>query len=335
MRLAKSKSLYISSVLLLLAVLPLWAIFLCLTSPSVQNSVDSYEIHRGQSIVKVASDLNDLKVLDNIFLTRFFFKMFNFEGKVKAGIYEFDAGDSRWEVMKKITEGEQKLLAITFIEGSTFAQIKETIQNSNFLNEDVLDHNLISNTFGYDINAIEGLFFPDTYLYKSDTKSSEILLLASKKMGSILKAEWEKKSDEIDDVIKTPYDALILASIVEKEAVLDVEKPIIAGVFIKRLIKNMRLQSDPTVIYAMGDAYKGNIKRSDLKINSPFNTYRQKGLPPTPIGAPGLKSLRAVLNPRLSDYLYFVSKNDGSHKFSKTLKEHNDAVNYYQRKVRK
>ena len=97
----------------------------------------------------------------------------------------------------------------------------------------------------------------------------------------------------------------------------------------------MRLQSDPTVIYAMGDAYKGNIKRSDLKINSPFNTYRQKGLPPTPIGAPGLKSLRAVLNPRLSDYLYFVSKNDGSHKFSKTLKEHNDAVNYYQRKVRK
>ncbi len=310
-------------------------IFYFLVSPSVKNSVDFYEVSRGQSIIKVASELNDLKVLNNIFLTRFFFKIFNFEGKLKAGIYEFNVGDSRWEVLKKITQGHQKLLAITFIEGSTYNQIKRIIQNSNFIRQDVIDPNLISKAFRFNADAVEGLIFPDTYFYKSYTRSSEILLLASKKMQSILETEWEKKSDAINDVIKTPYDALILASIVEKEAVLDSEKPIIAGVFIKRLLKNMRLQSDPTVIYAMGDAFSGNIKRSDLKINSPFNTYQQKGLPPTPIGAPGLKALRAVLNPYLADYLYFVSKNDGSHKFSRTLKEHNEAVNYYQRRRRK
>ncbi len=335
MRLVKSKFLFISSLLLLSVGLVFGAIFYCLLSPSVQNSVDFYEVSRGQSIVKVASELNDLKVLNNIFLTRLFFKILNLENKIQAGIYEFDLGDSRWEVLKKISRGEQKLLSITFIEGSTFNQMKKTIQNSNFLHGDVFNQNLISEASGFNVDAIEGLFFPDTYFYKSDTRSSEILLLALKKMESTLKREWKEKSEEINDVIKTPYDALILASIVEKEAVLDVEKPIIAGVFIKRLLKNMKLQSDPTVIYAMGDTYKGNIKRADLKINSPFNTYRQKGLPPTPIGAPGLGALRAVLNPLLSDYLYFVSKNDGSHKFSRTLKEHNEAVNYYQRKKRK
>lgn len=335
MRLVKSKLLYISSFLVLSSVLLIGGSFYFLASPSVKNSVDFYEVSRGQSIIKVASELDDLKVLNNIFLTRFFFKIFNFEGKLKAGIYEFNVGDSRWEVLKKITQGDQKLLAITFIEGSTYNQIKRIIQNSNFIRQDVIDPNLISKAFRFNADSAEGLFFPDTYFYKSYTRSSEILLLASKKMQSILETEWEKKSDAINDVIKTPYDALILASIVEKEAVLDSEKPIIAGVFIKRLLKNMRLQSDPTVIYAMGDAFSGNIKRSDLKINSPFNTYQQKGLPPTPIGAPGLKALRAVLNPYLADYLYFVSKNDGSHKFSRTLKEHNEAVNYYQRRRRK
>ena len=191
--------------------------------------------------------------------------------------------------MKKLTLGQQKLLPITIIEGSTFRHITKTIQNSAFLREDIFDKDLTSKILSFETLGVEGLFFPDTYYYKSDTSSSEILLLALKKMESVLNLEWKKRSKSISFVIKTPYDALILASIVEREAVLDAEKPIIAGVFINRLLKNMRLQSDPTVIYAMGDDYKGNIRRSDLKINSPFNTYMQKGLPPTPIGATGLR----------------------------------------------
>ena len=334
MRLIKSNLLYISSFFLSLIIIFFITLVYLLTSPSVEKKVDEYKLAQGQSIVKVAHELNDLKVLNNPYVTRFLFKIFGFEGKIKAGIYEFNVGDSRWEVLKKLTLGEQKLLSITFIEGSTFHQMTKTIQNSAFLREDIFDRSLTSKTFSFATNGVEGLFFPDTYYYKSDTSSSEILLLASKKMESVLKSEWKKRSEVINSVIKTPYEALILASIVEREAVLDAEKPVIAGVFIKRLLKNMRLQSDPTVIYAMGDDYKGNIRRSDLKINSPFNTYIQKGLPPTPIGATGLAALKAVLNPFLADYLYFVSKNDGSHKFSKTLTEHNKAVDYYQRKKR-
>ena len=334
MRLVKSNLLYISSFSLLLIIILFSTLFYVVTSPSVEKGVDYYKVAQGQSIVKVANELNNLKVLNNVYLTRFLFKIFGFEDKIRAGIYEFNAGDSRWEVLKKLTLGKQKLLSITFIEGSTFNQITKTIKNSAFLREDIFNGNLTSKTFSFETNGVEGLFFPDTYYYKSDTSSSEILLLALKKMESVLKSEWKERSKGISSVIKTPYDALILASIVEREAVLDAEKPVIAGVFIKRLLKNMRLQSDPTVIYAMGDDYKGNIRRSDLKINSPFNTYMRKGLPPTPIGATGLVALRAVLNPLMADYLYFVSKNDGSHKFSKTLKEHNKAVDYYQRKKR-
>ena len=169
----------------------------------------------------------------------------------------------------------------------------------------------------------------------ANTESTDILKLASKRMASVIKTEWSNRSSSIEKVIKNPYEALILASIVEKEAVLSSEKPLIAGVFIKRLQNNMRLQADPTVIYAIGDKYNGNIKRFHLKIDSPYNTYRKKGLPPTPIGAPGQDALRAVLNPLLLDYLYFVSKNDGSHKFSKTLEEHNQAVDYYQKRKKK
>ena len=334
MRLIKSNLLYISSFSLLLVIIFSSIIFYVLNWPSVEKRVDHYKVAQGQSIVKVADELNNLEVLNNAYLTRFLLKIFGFEDKVKAGIYEFNVGDSRWEVLRKLTLGEQKLLPITIIEGSTFRQITKTIQSSAFLREDIFDKDLTSKTFSFETHGVEGLFFPDTYYYKSDTSSSEILLLALKKMETVLNLEWKKRSESISSVIKTPYDALILASIVEREAVLDAEKPIIAGVFVNRLLKNMRLQSDPTVIYAMGDDYNGNIRRSDLKINSPFNTYMQKGLPPTPIGATGLAALRAVLNPLLSDYLYFVSKNDGSHKFSKTLKDHNKAVDYYQRKKR-
>ena len=299
---------------------------------SVTNRIEAFTVRKGESIADIARELDNLQILDNHFYTIFLIKIMNLEKKIKAGIYEFDVGESRKEVLEKLTYGRQKLFRLTFLEGSTYRQIEEKIKTSRYLKEALVEKRFIENFFDFETRGIEGLFFPDTYFYMANTKSTDILKLASKRMASVIKTEWSNRSSSIEKVIKNPYEALILASIVEKEAVLSSEKPLIAGVFIKRLQNNMRLQADPTVIYAIGDRYNGNIKRFHLKIDSPYNTYRKKGLPPTPIGAPGQDALRAVLNPLLLDYLYFVSKNDGSHKFSKTLEEHNQAVDYYQKR---
>jgi UPF0755 protein len=174
----------------------------------------------------------------------------------------------------------------------------------------------------------EGMFYPDTYFYSSDHTDLMLLVRAYERMQSRLAAEWENRDPDLP--LKSPYEALILASIVEKETALSEERRQIAGVFINRLRRNMRLQADPTIVYGLGDGFDGRLRTRDLRTDTPYNTYTRAGLPPTPIAMPGSESLRAVMRPEKTRALYFVSRGDGSHVFSETLEEHNRAVVKYQ-----
>jgi UPF0755 protein len=180
------------------------------------------------------------------------------------------------------------------------------------------------------MHSPEGLFFPDTYFFEKHTSDIALLKRAYDKMQLVLKQEWDHKAETLP--FKSPYEALILASIVEKETGVVAERPLIAGVFIRRLQTGMLLQTDPTVIYGMGESYQGNIRFKDLKTATPYNTYVIKGLPPTPIAMPGRDAINAALHPDTSNNLYFVARGDGTHEFSATLKAHNLAVNNFQKK---
>ena len=176
----------------------------------------------------------------------------------------------------------------------------------------------------------EGQFFADTYAFPKGTSDLDYLKRAKKNLDTVLAEEWAMRADALP--LNDPYEALILASIVEKETAVAAERPLIAGVFLSRIRKNMRLQTDPTVIYGMGDSYDGNIRRKDLNTDTPYNTYTRAGLPPTPIAMVGREAIRAVMQPEATSALYFVARGDGSHQFSDTLAEHNAAVRKYQLK---
>ena len=193
---------------------------------------------------------------------------------------------------------------------------------------DVQDRAHLDKLLAHPYDSAEGLLYPDTYYYVAQSKASELLLRAYQRMTDKLQQAWLNR--EADLPYDTPYKALIMASIIEKETARGFERPVIASVFVNRLRKNMRLQTDPTVIYGLGEQFDGDITRAHLKQKTPYNTYRIKGLPPTPIAMAGLASIEAALNPDVTEFLYFVSKKDGTHHFSKTLAEHNRAVRYYQ-----
>ena len=204
----------------------------------------------------------------------------------------------------------------------------------------IIEHTLEGKTdeeimirLGYPDQHPEGMFFPDTYRFPKGTSDVDFLRRAYQVMQKHLNREWDRRDNGLP--LKSSYEALILASIIEKETGAAFERPLIGGVFIERLKRNMRLQTDPTIIYGMGENFDGNIRFRDLKKDTPYNTYLRAGLTPTPIALPGLDAIRAALHPAETEALYFVSKGDGTHRFSKTLQEHNNAVNRYQLKGRK
>jgi UPF0755 protein len=252
-------------------------------------------------------------------------------GNIKPGIYEIDKPVTPYELLRKITEGDVTQGAVTFVEGWTFKQMRKALDLHPGIRHDTRDLGDADILKRLNARAAspEGLFFPDTYHF--DTGSSDLLVLrrAYRLMQSHLDAQWANRAADLP--FATPYDALILASIVEKETGRPDDRPLVAAVFVNRLRKRMLLQADPTVIYGMGEAFDGNLRKRDLTTDTPYNTYTRTGLPPTPIAMPGLASLAATLNPPKSDVLYFVAKGDGSSQFSRTLGEHERAVTKYQR----
>jgi UPF0755 protein len=234
--------------------------------------------------------------------------------------------------MLSLNHGKATQGSITFIEGKTFKQMRIKLANNNAVRTTIADLSdaEVMRVVGNGKNHAEGLFFPDTFYFDRGTADIVLLKRSYEGMQSKLAAAWANRASGLP--YKDSYEALIMASIVEKETGKASERPMIAGVFLNRLRIGMRLQTDPTVIYGMGDKYDGNIRRKDLTTDTIYNTYTRDGLPPTPIAMPGLASIEAALHPEKTKALYFVGKGDGSHQFSNSLVEHNRAVAKYQLK---
>jgi len=251
---------------------------------------------------------------------------------LKAGEYAISTGDSVEEIITQVVAGKVIEHSITFPEGFTLSDMIGRLDSvtSLYREERDLTSELIKQAIDTDHKVLEGLFFPDTYRYvRSDTPVS-ILQRANKNLTVKLQEAWSGKANGF--LLKSTYELLILASIIEKEAVVAHEKPRISGVFINRLRENMRLQTDPTVIYGLGDEFTGALTREHLAKDTPYNTYTRNGLPPTPISCPGWASLFAAAHPEEHNFFYFVAKGDGMHQFSKTFEEHQQAVKTYRRR---
>ncbi len=251
---------------------------------------------------------------------------------LQAGGYRITQGDNLLDLVRRIGAGEVSHRQIAFIEGWTTAQVLRALAAhpyvENTIDPAVLDdQQALARRFGLDKERLEGLIFPDTYVFPVGTTDEEILRQALSAKERILNEAWQRRAPGLP--LKTPYEALILASIVEKETGRADERARVAGVFINRLRKGMRLQTDPTVIYGMGDLYQGRIRRADLQRDTPWNTYTRAGLPPTPISTVSRASLEAALNPEEHDLYYFVARGDGTSAFAKTLREHNRNVAKY------
>lgn len=308
----------------------LWMDYQSAMTVPVTDRVVTIEIEKGDSFNRITQKLLDRKVQ----LKPLWFKAFAYwhhlAGQLKAGDYEIKKGATAPDILALLVSGKTRQYAITFPEGWSFKQILEQIQNTPYLQKTVAEPEALMSRLGSDYRHPEGLFFPDTYFFEKNTTDLALLKRAYDRMLMILNQEWGQRQEGLP--FDSPYQALILASIVEKETSKAEERPLIAGVFISRLKKNMPLQTDPTVIYGMGDQYQGDIRNKDLKTATPYNTYVIKGLPPTPISMPGLDAIHATLHPAPGKSLYFVAKGDGSHVFSATLTEHNKAVALYQLK---
>lgn len=252
--------------------------------------------------------------------------------KIKAGSYEVEEGITALALLDKLTRGDVTQGELLLAEGKTFRQFRTLLNEHPDLDHDTLklsDAKILS-LLGAKEAHPEGLFFPDTYLFNKGSSDIDVLRRAYKAMQPKLAAAWERRETTLP--VKTPYELLILASIVEKETGLPADRPQVAAVFVNRLRRGMLLQTDPTVIYGLGERFDGNLRKVDLQTDTPWNTYTRAGLPPTPIAMPGLASLQAAAKPPPSDMLYFVARGDGSSEFSVTLDEHNSAVARYQKR---
>jgi len=252
-------------------------------------------------------------------------------GTLKVGVYILDRPLTPLELYAKIQRGDVSQAIVQFIEGWNWREVQAELAAQPMLKNDSagMSETGILRAIGADENHIEGLLFPDTYFYAPQASDLTVLRRAYRRQHEKLMAAWETRAPGLP--YRTPYEALIMASIVEKETGTASERPLIAGVFLNRLRLGMRLQTDPTVIYGLGDRYDGNLHKIDLQRDTPYNTYTRAGLPPTPIAMPSEASIQAALNPATTDALYFVARGDGTHVFSSTLEAHNRAVNRYQR----
>jgi UPF0755 protein len=253
------------------------------------------------------------------------------ENRLKAGSYELKPGTTPLRLIEQLVRGEFAQETLVIIEGWTFKQMREAVANHPALKHDTktLGERELLARIAPGFDKAEGLFFPDTYLFAKGASDWQIYKQAHLSLMKRLAAAWEKRDAELP--YRSPYQALIMASIVEKETGQKSERGMIAGVFVNRLRQGMLLQTDPTVIYGMGERYQGKIHKRDLETDTPYNTYTRPGLPPTPIALPGSAALLAALGPSQTEALYFVARNDGTSQFSNNLNEHNRAVNKYQR----
>lgn len=287
-----------------------------------------FEVTSGSGLIQVLRALERKEVLQRPRLVQLYA---HWQGKssIHPGEYLLPAGSNAMDLVERLHRGDVTRYRVTLVEGWTFRQALDQVRAARKIvhTEAAADPASAARALGIEDNP-EGWIFPDTYIYRSGTSDIELLRQAHQRMQQVLEEEWQNRAEALP--YESPYEALIMASIVEKETGQVSEQGDIAGVFVRRLNRGMRLQTDPTVIYGMGDEYEGRLRRSHLRESTPYNTYVIHGLPPTPIALPGRGAIHAALNPRPGDSLFFVAKGDGYHHFSATLAEHNRAVQRYQ-----
>ncbi len=307
-----------------------WQGLQSLNSPIVLEEPVMFEVPAGSSFDAIARSMESGGLVAESFWLRLYGRIYPEQTKIKTGEYEFRDGETTKDMLDAMVAGRVKTWSVQFIEGTTFSDLRDVLASNARLAKVTTDWSAeqIMTTLGAEGEHPEGRFSPDTYLFNSQASDFDMLRRAYEKMNQVLAEEWAVRADGLP--YESAYEALIMASIVERETGVPEERDEVAGVFVRRLQKGMRLQTDPTVIYGMGDLYKGRIGRKDLQTVTPYNTYRINGLPPTPIALAGREAIYAALNPAEGDTFYFVAKGDGTHQFSRTLAEHQKAVRVYQ-----
>jgi UPF0755 protein len=298
---------------------------------SLPTTPFEFELKQGSSLKGMARDLRDAGLLQQDWAFVWLVRLLGKAGEVQAGSYALTQPVSPLELARIITQGEVSLRQVSIIEGWTFREMRAALNANPDITHDTSDLSdaEILQRIGAAKSHPEGLFFPDTYSFAAGSSDLTIFRRAYQAMQQRLLEAWDAREPGLP--LETPYQALILASIVEKETGTPADRPMIAGVFVNRLRRGMLLQTDPTVIYGLGEKFDGNLRKRDLLADNPYNTYTRPGLTPTPIALPGAAALQAALHPAQTDALYFVARGDGSSHFSGTLAEHNRAVNQYQK----
>jgi UPF0755 protein len=322
---------YVAIVMLLMAILSAvaawWSFMRPLTLP---QATVAFEVKPGMSLSAVARELQGANVLPQSWPMIVLARWRGVDRAIKAGSYAIETGITLRELLGRLTQGDATQTSFAIIEGTTFADVRRALREQGQVKNTVLDlaDDELMGKLGVPGVGAEGRFFPDTYFFSAGSSDLALLRRAHEAMSRRLAAAWEKRAEGLP--LTSPDEALILASIVEKETGLPIDRPLVASVFINRLKRGMRLQTDPTVIYGMGEKFDGNLRRRDLEADTPWNTYTRDGLPPTPIALPSQASLDAVLHPPATEFLYFVARGDGSSQFSTNLTEHNHAVAKFQ-----
>jgi len=313
----------VNKVILVILVSLIGLLIFTLYRPLPVNETTMIEIEKGYGLNQVINRLNEQELVNRPLILKGYVKVFKRSDDIKAGEYLISKGNNAIQLIQKISEGSVYYHQIRLREGSTINELIDLFKNNDVLKKDknFEDKNKIRSNLGLEINSLEGMFHPDTYNYIKGDSYLDILKRSNLKHQKILNELWDQR--KIGLPFNNSYEALILASIIEKEGT---EKNQIAGVFVRRLKLKMKLQSDPTIIFALGDEYDGDIKSSHIKMKHPYNTYYIQGLPPGPISLVSESSIEAALNPEEGNSLFFVSKGDGTHYFSDTLEEHNQAV---------
>lgn len=294
-----------------------------------------FSLTAGSSLKSAARQMANAGVLGEPAAFVLLARLLGKAGSIKAGNYEIESPITPLELLRKVTEGDYTQDVITLVEGWTFQQMRKALDEHPGIRHDSTGLSNAEIMLRLEIAAPspEGWFFPDTYYFSKGSSDFAILQRAHRLMRATLAEQWERRAPELP--LANPYEALILASIIEKETAQAAERQMVAAVFVNRLRMGMKLQTDPAVIYGMGASFEGNLRRRDLVADTPYNTYVRAGLPPTPIALPGFASIQAALNPAQTDALYFVSRGDGTSQFSRTLAEHDRAVNKYQKPGRR
>ena len=304
---------------------------LALTPLDLQRESVDFTVVPGSSLRGAAREISAAGVELDPWILLLLARLMRADASIKAGSYEISRGITPVDLLKKLTRGDFTQAELVFIEGWTFSQLRRQLDAHPELRHDTLGmpEAEIMRRVGASQGVAEGAFFPDTYLFAKRSSDVDLLARAYRAMQRHLLDEWQGRAAMLP--YRDAYQALIMASIVEKETGRSEDRSLVAGVFVNRLRRGMLLQTDPSVIYGLGETFDGNLRKRDLLADTPYNTYTRPGLPPTPIAMPGLASLQAAMHPAPTEALYFVARGDGSSHFSSTLAEHNQAVTRYQR----